>query len=148
MKFLLSGAILASALTLGACSDVTLEEEEVPTEDTVVFAEPDVVTDSAALYKEPAVAASSKLYRYNAQAQEDRIVLQHPVSREISVCDSHTFTENGIISEEVEKCARELEEFGFIRVTNKPRFVNEDMEKSDSVYPYRLYHRNDLTPRW
>jgi len=142
MKFVLSGAILAGVFALSACSDLTSEDWDTES------SEPDVSAESVAFYTEEEAAAAAKLYRYNAQSQEDRIMLQHPVSREISVCDSNTFTKNGVISDEVEACARELEEFGFIRVTNKPRFVNEDLDKDGSVYPYRLYHHNDLTPRW
>ena len=144
MKILLSGAIFAGVFALSACSDWTTTEND----DFLYDEDPDVVGDQIALYSEKELSDASKLYSYNAQAQEDRIILQHPVSREISVCDSKTFTKNGVISDEVETCARELEEFGFVRVTNKPRFVNEDLDKYGSVYPYRLYHHNDLTPRW
>lgn len=139
MKILLSGAMLASVLALSACSSFSKAENDEPTEKTDV---------TVVAVQEEKEVITPKLYTYNVSAQEDRLILQHPVSRELVICDSDTFTDDGNLSKDVEACAREMEKFGFIRVTNKPRFVNEDMDKGDSVYPYRLYHHNDTTPRW
>ena len=127
-SFLLYGAVLTCIMASCACSCPNAAQQDTP-----------VSTE---------VEQRVQLYTYNVSAQEDRILLQHPLSRELVICDYYTFTDDGTLSEDVELCARKLERYGFVRVTDKPRFVNDDMEKSDSVYPYRLYHADDLTPRW
>ncbi len=151
MKVLSLGAVLAGILTLSSCActencdDQSVEESAVYQEETIVSEDINTLDENCG---QDLAIFDPGLYTYNVSAQEDRIVLQHPLSRELVVCDSHTFTDSGDFSCEVEICARNFEEFGFVRLTNKPRFVNEDLDKSESEYPYRLYHRNDLTPRW
>ncbi|MBR7158216.1 MAG: hypothetical protein IKD08_00845 [Alphaproteobacteria bacterium] len=81
-------------------------------------------------------------------AKPDRILLQHPTSREIVECNSQTLTSTGLFSAEVENCAKAMEGQGFIRVTDIPRFMAKDDKIQDGNYPSRRYRGQDVTPRW
>ena len=154
MKFLLSGAILTGVLALGICASANASDR-VEGANTAAAQNRGaaVITTKTSSNTIPQAylvreARQADLYVYNANAQEDRIVMQHPLSRELMICDSETFAVDGVISPEVERCARDLEKFGFVRLTEIPRFTAEGAEKEDAVYPSRRYRHNDLTPRW
>lgn len=81
-------------------------------------------------------------------AKPDRILLQHPISREIVECNSYTLTTTGLFSSEVENCAKGMESRGFVRVTDIPRFTAKDDKIEYGNYPSRRYRGEDVTPRW
>ena len=74
-------------------------------------------------------------------AQTGRVVLQHPVSREVFVCDSESDLP-------IDICAAELEEAGFVRLTDKPTFVGKDDIPDRGAYPTRRYRDKQDVPRW
>ena len=73
--------------------------------------------------------------------QNETVILQHPVTREVFYCES-----DGEIS--AAACAAELEEMGFVRLTDKPLFPGKDDLLQKGSYPPRRYRDNQNTPRW
>lgn len=122
-KYISLSAVAAGSLVLAACSSFTSTDGGYQT------------TGSDVVIENPFV-------------HPDKIILQHPMTREIVVCDSYNVKKGSSVSEEVEVCAAELEALGFVKVTDKPRFTAKDMDKPTGNYPSRLYKHDDATPRW
>lgn len=70
-----------------------------------------------------------------------KIILQHPVTREVFVCDSDSDVPTDI-------CAAELEEAGFVRLTDKPTFPGKNDIPERGSYPTRRYRDRESAPRW
>lgn len=89
-----------------------------------------------------------KLHVENPYLQKDKIILQHPLTREVIICDAAAIAKDGVISKDVELCASEAMKEGFVKLTEKPRFTAKDMDTPTGEYPSRYLKHDDLTPRW
>lgn len=73
--------------------------------------------------------------------EESTIILQQPVTREVFYCESTSGVPADI-------CAAELEENGFVRLTDKPTFTGKDDIPQKGSYPTRRYRDKQDVPRW
>ena len=73
--------------------------------------------------------------------EESTIILQQPVTREVFYCESTTGVPADI-------CSAELEENGFVRLTDKPTFTGKDDIPQKGSYPTRRYRDKQDVPRW
>ena len=71
----------------------------------------------------------------------DTVILQHPVTREVFYCESDEYVSAAI-------CAAELEEMGFVRLTDKSVFPGKDDMLQKGSYPPRRYRDHQNIPRW
>ena len=73
--------------------------------------------------------------------QDETIILQQPVTREVFYCESNEFISAAA-------CAAELEEIGFVRLTDKSVFPGKDDMLQKGSYPPRRYRDHQNVPRW
>ena len=71
----------------------------------------------------------------------DTVILQQPVTREVFYCESDEYVSAAV-------CAAELEEMGFVRLTDKSTFPGKDDMLQKGSYPPRRYRDNQNIPRW
>ena len=71
----------------------------------------------------------------------ETVILQQPVTREVFYCESDEFVSAAM-------CAAELEETGFIRLTDKSAFPGKDDMLQKDSYPPRRYRDHQNIPRW
>lgn len=71
----------------------------------------------------------------------ETIILQQPVTREVFYCESDEYVSAAV-------CAAELEEMGFVRLTDKSVFPGKDDLLQKGSYPPRRYRDNQNIPRW
>ena len=71
----------------------------------------------------------------------DTVILQQPVTREVFYCESDEFVSAAV-------CAAELEEMGFVRLTDKSVFPGKDDMLQKGSYPPRRYRDHQNIPRW
>ena len=73
--------------------------------------------------------------------QNETVILQHPVTREVFYCESDENVPAAV-------CAAELEEMGFVRLTDKSLFPSKDDLLQKGSYPPRRFRDNQNIPRW
>lgn len=73
--------------------------------------------------------------------QNETVILQHPVTREVFYCESDENVSAAV-------CAAELEEMGFVRLTDKSLFPGKDDLLQKGSYPPRRYRDHQNIPRW
>ena len=73
--------------------------------------------------------------------QNEMIILQQPVTREVFYCESDEYVSAAV-------CAAELEEMGFVRLTDKSTFPGKDDLLQKGSYPPRRYRDHQNIPRW
>ena len=71
----------------------------------------------------------------------DMVILQQPVTREVFYCESDEYVSAAV-------CAAELEEMGFVRLTDKSVFPGKDDMLQKGSYPPRRYRDHQNIPRW
>lgn len=71
----------------------------------------------------------------------ETIILQQPVTREVFYCESDEYVSAAV-------CAAELEEMGFVRLTDKSVFPSKDDLLQKGSYPPRRFRDNQSIPRW
>ena len=73
--------------------------------------------------------------------QNETIILQQPVTREVFYCESDDYSSAAA-------CAAELETMGFVRLTDKSVFPGKDDMLQKGSYPPRRYRDHQNIPRW
>lgn len=71
----------------------------------------------------------------------ETVILQQPVTREVFYCESDEYSSAAA-------CAAELEEMGFVRLTDKSVFPGRDDMLQKDAYPPRRYREKQSIPRW
>ena len=71
----------------------------------------------------------------------ETVILQQPITREVFYCESDDYSTAA-------ECAAELEEMGFVRLTDKSSFPGKDDLLQKGSYPPRRYRDNQNIPRW
>lgn len=71
----------------------------------------------------------------------ETVILQHPVTREVFYCESDEYVSAAV-------CAAELEDDGFVRLTDKSVFAGKDDMLQKGSYPPRRYRDHQNIPRW
>ena len=72
---------------------------------------------------------------------DEIIILQQPVTREVIYCESDEYVSASV-------CAAELEESGFVRLKDKSVFPGKDDMLQKGSYPPRRYRDHQNVPRW
>lgn len=86
-------------------------------------------------------AGLSACTRIIVPGTNETVILQQPVTREVYYCESDEYASAAV-------CAAELEEQGFVRLTDKSVFSGKDDMPQKGSYPSRRYRDNQAVPRW
>ncbi len=73
--------------------------------------------------------------------QHDVIALENLATREIAYCYA-------TLQFSAEECADKLQEKGYVRLTDIPRFTASDSALDSNTYPTRRWRSNNQIPRW
>jgi len=75
------------------------------------------------------------------EADEKVVVLENLTTRVVAYCyDKAPFS--------AEECAREMEQKGYVRLTDKPKFTADREVLTTGEYPTRRWRETDRIPRW